>query len=68
MTQYTHREFVKIVEANGFSFDRQIGSHGIYVNKEGRHISIPLKLRCVIARRLIKENKLITNIKRLKKL
>ena len=68
MKQYTHREFVKIVEANGFSFDRQSGSHTIYVNEEGRHISIPLKLQCVIVRKLIKENKLITNIKKLKKL
>ena len=29
MRQYTYREFVKIVEANGFSFDRQTGSHTI---------------------------------------
>ena len=30
---------------------------------EGRHISIPKNLECVIARRLIKENNLDLNIK-----
>lgn len=62
MKQYTHREFVRIVENNGFQYSRNNGSHAIYV-KNGRHISIPKNLECVIARRLIKENNLNTNIK-----
>ena len=41
--------------------------HAIYVNDKGRHISIPKNLECVIARRLIKENNLITDIKKKKK-
>ena len=67
MRQYTSREFIKIVEFNGFYYRRHNGDHAIYVNDKGRHISIPNNLECVIARRLIKENNLITDIKRRKK-
>ena len=63
MRQYTSREFIKIVEKNGFHYIRHSGSHAIYVNDDGRHISIPRNLECVIARRLIKENNLKTNKK-----
>ena len=66
MRQYTSREFIKIVEINGFYYNRHNGEHAIYVNDKGRHISIPKKLECVIARRLIKENNLEVNIKRRK--
>ena len=64
MKQYTSREFIRIVEKNGFHYDRHNGSHAIYVNDEGRHISIPQNLECVIARRLIKENNLDVNLKK----
>ena len=67
MRQYTSREFIKIVEFNGFYYDRHNGDHAIYVNDKGRHISIPKNLECIIARRLIKENNLITDIKKKKK-
>ena len=67
MRQYTSREFIKIVEFNGFYYDRHNGDHAIYVNDKGRHISIPKNLECVIARRLIKENNLEVNIKELKR-
>lgn len=63
MRQYTSREFIKIVEFNNFYYNRHNGSHAIYVNDKGKHISIPKNLECVIARRLIKENKLNLNIK-----
>lgn len=68
MKQFTHREFVRVVVANGFYNNRQSGDHAIYLNEKGRHISIPLKLESVISARLIKENDLITNIKEAKKL
>lgn len=68
MRQYTSREFIKIVKFNGFHYDRHSGDHAIYVNDKGRHISIPKNLECVIALRLIKENNLITDIKRRKKI
>lgn len=63
MKQYTRREFVKLVRRNGFEYTRSHGSHDIYYNKEGRHISIPQTLADVIARRLIRENKLILKYK-----
>ena len=47
MRQYTSREFIKIVEFNGFYYDRHNGDHAIYVNDKGRHISIPKNLECV---------------------
>lgn len=68
MKQYTSREFIKIAEFNGYYYSRHNGDHAIYRNAEsGRHISIPKNLECVIARRLIKENNLVTDIKRKKK-
>ena len=58
MKQYKTREFTRIVQNNGFKYNRTSGSHFIYTNEKGKHISIPKKLECVIARRLIKENNL----------
>ena len=58
MRQYTQREFIKIVKKNGFHYNHTSGSHAIYYNNSGRHISIPRNLECVIAQRLIKENNL----------
>ena len=63
MKQFTQRELIKICIANGFHFERMSGDHAVYINKEGRHISIPNHLRCVIAHRLIKENNLEINLK-----
>ena len=63
MRQYTQKEFIKIVENNGFRYKRHNGGHAIYLNNKGNHISIPKKLESVIARRLIKENALIINSK-----
>ena len=67
MRQYTLREFIKIVEFNGFYYNRYNGDHAIYANDKGKHVSIPKNLESVIARRLIKENNLEVNIKRRKK-
>lgn len=58
MKQYTQREFIRIVERNGFHYKHNRGSHALYYNDDGRHISIPKNLKCVVARRLIKENNL----------
>ena len=63
MIQYTQKKFIKILIKNGFYYSRHNGDHAIYINDEGRHISIPKNLECVIARRLIKENNLDLNIK-----
>lgn len=67
MKQYKHKEFVRIVRANGFHYNRHSGDHAVYTDNRGRHISIPAKLESVIARRLIKENNLESDLKKLKK-
>jgi predicted RNA binding protein YcfA (HicA-like mRNA interferase family) len=64
MKQYTSREFIKIVKYNGFKYKRHNGDHAIYINDKGRHISIPNHLECVIAHRLVKENNLVTDLKK----
>lgn len=48
-----------MLNANGFYYRRSKGGHDIYYNESGRHISIPITIADVIARRLIKENNLI---------
>lgn len=65
MKQYTQKEFIRIVRKNGFSYNRHSGDHAIYT-RDGKHISIPHRLESVIARRLIKENKLEVNLKKRK--
>lgn len=67
MKQYTQKEFIKICVANGFYYNRHNGDHAIYVNDKGRHISIPNSIESVIAQRLIKENNLETDIKKIKR-
>ena len=67
MRQYTQREFIKICIANDFYYSRHNGDHAIYVNDRGRHMSIPSSLEQVIARRLVKENNLEVDVKKLKK-
>jgi predicted RNA binding protein YcfA (HicA-like mRNA interferase family) len=65
MKQYTQREFIRIIQRNGFTYNRHSGDHAIYV-RDGKHLSIPQKLNSVIARRLVKENNLVTEFKRKK--
>ena len=67
MIQYTQKKFIKILLKNGFYYSRHNGDHAIYVNNDGKHISVPKKLKCVIAHRLIKENNLVADIKKKKK-
>lgn len=51
----------KILKLNGFSFDRQNGSHKIWT-REGKIISVPsVTLKSVVANRIIKENNLVLN-------
>ena len=64
MIQYTQKKFIKILLKNGFYYSRHNGDHAIYVNNNGNHVSVPKKLKCVIARRLIKENNLNIEIKK----
>lgn len=58
MKQWSRSAFIKMIEKNGYLYSRNNGSHSIYVNEEGKHITVPLRIEAVIARRLIKENSL----------
>lgn len=49
----------KILKLNGFSFVRQNGSHKIWVRGD-KTISVPsVTLKCVVANRIVKENRLV---------
>ena len=47
-----------MVEKNGYHYVRNNGIHSIYMNDEGKHITIPLRIEAPVAKRLIKENNL----------
>ena len=38
----TPREVVRLVEAQGFEYDRQKGSHAVYRHPDGRRVTIPM--------------------------
>lgn len=57
MRQFTNKEFISILKNNGYTLNRYKGDHSIYT-KNGKHISIPKKIKSVVALRLIKENNL----------
>lgn len=61
MKQWPKKKFIDMVERNGYYYSRNNGSHSIYVNNEGVHITIPLRVKGVIAQRLIKEYNLKTD-------
>lgn len=55
------RDFVKILNKNGYKPDRQRGSHMIFINGE-KSISIPVgstEINGCMTKRLIKENCLV---------
>ena len=54
------RDCERILNYNGFYLDRQNGSHVIFKDDLGRHITIPRgKVNPCIWRRLVKENNLV---------
>jgi predicted RNA binding protein YcfA (HicA-like mRNA interferase family) len=58
MKVYERREFEKLLSANGYKLNRNNGSHHIYVNESGRHITVKYPINPCISRRLIKEYEL----------
>jgi len=67
MKRYTKHEFNKILISNGFVLERQSGGHLIY-KREGRETCvIPQVIQEPIAKRLIKEHKLIVDRKEIRK-
>lgn len=61
MKHYSRREFIKVIQNNGFYYSRSNGGHDLYYNSKGHHISVPQTLVDCIVRRLIKENNLKLN-------
>ena len=64
MLEWSTDNFIRMLRKNGYVLvkGRGKGGHSIYKNESGNHISVPLKIKAVIARRLIKENNLIINL------
>lgn len=59
MRQITVQQMQEILRKNGFELERQKGSHQIWSKPGANPITIPcVRLRCVVALRLIKENNL----------
>lgn len=61
---YNKRDIQKILLKNGWILQRSKGSHNIYKNKNGKHITVRCtKCNKMIMQRLIKENNLIVDQK-----
>lgn len=60
--EYTEREFIQLLKANGYTLDRAKGDHNIYVNDKGNTITVVggRTMSRMVYRRLIKENDLKT--------
>jgi len=67
MKRYTRFEFNKILISNGFVLERQSGGHLIYKRHGTETCVIPQVIQEPIAKRLIKEHKLILDRKELKR-
>lgn len=67
MKRYTKFEFNKILISNGFVLERQSGGHLIYKRDGTETCVIPQVIQEPIAKRLIKEHKLILTKKGIKK-
>ena len=67
MKRYTKFEFNKILISNGFVLERQSGGHLIYKRAGTETCVIPQVIQEPIARRLIKEHKLILDRKERKR-
>lgn len=57
--EWTKRNFRILLKNNGYILDRTKGSHFIYKNFDGNTISFNKDLNKMVAKRLIKEHKLI---------
>lgn len=52
-----------MLEKNGYHYDREgRGSHSIYTNSSGQHITVGKTINPCVARRMIKEHKLNTSL------
>ena len=67
MIKYTRREFERILINNGFEFVRQSGGHLIFKRRDEETCVIPQVIQEPIAKRLIKEHKLILDRKEIRR-
>jgi len=67
MIKYTRREFERILIDNGFVFCRQSGGHRVYKRNGEETCVIPQVIQEPIAKRLIKEHRLIIKRKEKKR-
>lgn len=59
MKQWTKKDYCKMLERNGYHYYREgKGSHSIYTNSVGTHITVGKTINPCIAQRTIKENNL----------
>lgn len=59
MRVVTYKECQKVLKYNGFHIDHYSGSHAIYKNDRGKHISIKVgSVNPCVWRRLVRENSL----------
>lgn len=58
-TTYNKRDIQRILKNNGYTFERQKGSHCIYKNERNEHLTVTVD-RCnkMVFQRLIKEHNL----------
>ena len=60
MCTYSKRDIKRILSDNGWSLHHHRGSHAVYRNTSGQHLTIPVvKCNKMIMQRLIKEHGLI---------
>lgn len=64
MKEWSNREFTAMLRKNGFTLikKRGKGTHSIYQNIKGQHITVPQNIAAPVAKRLIKENNLNINL------
>ena len=58
----TSREIISVVEKHGFEFDRQSGSHAIYIHPDGRRTTIPIHGKRDIGKGLLRQIMRDTNL------
>ncbi|MCX6817147.1 MAG: type II toxin-antitoxin system HicA family toxin [Candidatus Beckwithbacteria bacterium] len=57
-------ELVRIIEKQGFSKDRQSGSHAIFSHKDGRWTSVPIHRKTIgkgLLRKILRDIQLTVN-------
>lgn len=58
MDVYTFRDMQRKLRKNGYELDHIKGSHYVYKNCKGNVVTINLRLNPMVAKRLVRENRL----------